>query len=280
MSLAISLGTEMERIEHFIAVGLQVVDALTARPLLVPLRVRLLTLGPLVANLDLQAKGGGRYSLVDRGAFARLWDRTTEPGRLLPRGLDLLLHEEASAEALAPHRASPRRLGLQLLETGAARPRPAPDRANAPTVRLWPGAAYAFDGGATLLRGRVRRNTAGQAPARWARVIASRGGRVLGMAQADERGEYALALRYPAGLLAPASPAASDGDVRLDVFARSAPPAHKKPFDDLSVEPAGVAAADSDPVADRPAAYDRQATVTRRLVFGRSHSGPDFDFLL
>lgn len=280
MSLALSLGPELERIEHFIAVGVQVVDALTARPLLVPLRARLLAIGPLAANLDLQPKGGGRYSLVDAGAFARLWNRTTEPGRLLPRGLDLLLREDAFDEAGAPHRASPRRLSLQLLKTAAPRPRPAPDRANAPTVRLWPGAAYAFDGGATLLRGRVRRNTAGQPPARWARIVATRGGRVLGMAQADERGEYALAIRYPAGLLAPTSPHASDGDVQLDVFARAVPPAHRMPFDDLSAEPAAVAAADTDPIADRPAAYGLQATVARRLVFGRPHSGPDFDFLL
>lgn len=280
MSLVISLGPELERIEHFIAVGLQVVDALTTRPLLVPLRVRLLAIGPLKADLDLQAKGSGRYSLVDAGAFARLWNRTTEPGRLLPRTLDLLLREESFDEATAPHRASPRRLSLDLLETAAPRPRPAPDRANAPTVRLWPGAAYAFDGGATLIRGRVRRNRAGQPPARWARIVATRAGRVLGMAQADERGEYALALRYPAGLLAPGSPSGSDGDVQIDVFARSAPPAHLKPFDDLSAEPALVAASDTDPIANRPAAYDLQASAPRRLNFGQLHSGPNFDFLL
>jgi hypothetical protein len=212
------------------------VDALTQRPLLQPLRVRLLAIGPLKADLDLQAKGSGRYSLVDAGAFARLWNRTTEPGRLLPRTLDLRLTELAPDEASAAHRASPRRLSLDLIETAAPRPRPAPERGNAPTVRLWPGPAYAFDGGATLLRGRVQRNTAGQPPARWARLIATRAGRVVGMAQADERGEYALALRYPAGLLAPTSPSASDGDVRLDVFARSTPPPHDKPFDDLSAE--------------------------------------------
>ncbi|HEY8877830.1 MAG TPA: hypothetical protein VIN03_09725 [Roseateles sp.] len=280
MSLVVSLGPELERIEHFIAVGLQVVDALTLRPLLVPLRVRLLAIGPLKADLDLQSKGGGRYSLVDAGAFARLWNRTTEPGRLLPRSLDLLLSEASSDEASAPHRASPRRLSLALVETAAPRPRPAPNRANAPTVRLWPGAAYAFDGGATLIRGRVSRNSAGQPPARWARIVATRAGRVLGMAQADERGEYALALRYPAGLLAPTSPSASDGDVRLDVFARSAPPAHAKPFDDLSAEPAAIAAADADPVTNRPAAYDLQANASPTLVFGRTHSGPTFDFLL
>ncbi len=288
--LVVTLGAEMSRVQHRLAVGVQVVDTLSGRPLLAPLHVRLLQIGPLQAELPLLSKGGGRYSLADTGAFARLWDRTTEPGRLLPRTLDLIAHEAKPGrrwhevrEGELPHRHGPRRVRLQLDETLDPRPRPAASRANTLVMRLFPGPAYPFDGGATLLRGRVQLRQPpplAPLPARWARLVATKGGRVVGATQADERGEYALLLRYPAGLLAPATPAATDGDIQLHVAARSAPPAHRQPFDDLSTELGPVAALDTDPLADMPANYDLSVTLPRTLNLGRPHSGPDYDFLL
>lgn len=291
-ALAVSLGPELARVQHRIALGVQCLDALTGRALLAPLQLRLLKIGPLQADLPLLDKGGGRYSLVDAGAFARLWNRCTEPGNELPRTLDLLLHEALpgprSSEGELPHRHGPRRVAMTLAETvpdapdPAFRPRPAASRANVLQLRVWPAAAYPFDGAGTLLRGRVRLGS-GQAdarPARWARVIASKGAALLGAAQADERGEFALLVRYPAGLLAPDTPHADDGQIDLTVAARRTPPPHAAPFDDLTAETAAVVATDTDPLADLPADYDRRVTVPHTLVFGRVHSGPDLDFLL
>jgi hypothetical protein len=280
--MLLSLGPEMSRVQSRMALGVQCLDALNGRPCLQALSVRLLSLGPLTANLELQAKGGGRFSLAFSGRFAQLWRRTTEPGRLLPRDLDLLVHEQAASEASAAHRVGPRRLSVQLALSANARPLPLAGSANTFNLRLLAGPNHPFDGGATLLRGRVRlgTNETNARAARWARLVAVKGGRLLGFAQADERGEYALLLRYPAGLLAPASPHADDGDISLTVAARRAPPAHTTPFDDLSPEPAVLAALDADPLANLPAAYNRRVTVARSLRLGASHSGPDFDFLL
>jgi hypothetical protein len=282
IALRVELGPELSQVQHRIALGVQCVEALTGRPLLAPLRLTLKTIGPLAANLPLQAKGGGRYSLVDAGAFARLWNRCTEPGRLLPRTLDLLAHEDVASEDLAPHRHGPRRVLITLASTAEARPRPAASRQNTFQLRLFPGPSYPFDGGATLLRGRVQLPDPPRAPkpARWARLVAVKAGRVVGATQADERGEYALLLRYPAGLIAPATPHVDDGAIELRVAARGAPPAHQLPFDDLAAEDVALAALDADPWANLPAGYDRRRIVARTLQLGRPHSGPDFDFLL
>jgi hypothetical protein len=161
------------------------------------------------------------------------------------------------------------------------RPRPRPSRANTLVLRLFPGPAYSFTGGGTLLRGRVQTGLADDPqPARWARLVARKGTALLGAAQADERGEYALLLRYPPGLLAPATPSPNDGRINLTVAARSDPGAHESPFDDLASEPAAVVAVDANPLANLPAGYDLRTTVQRTVVFGRVHSGPDLDFLL
>ncbi len=292
VALAVSLGPELARVQHRLALGVQCVEALTGRPLLAPLRLTLLRLGPLEAGLELQPKGGGRYSLVDTGRFAVLWNRCTEPGRTLPRGVDLLAHEGPPRvplrESEQPHQHGPRRVAMTLAETVPPapdplfRPRPLPGRDNLLTLRLFPGPNYPHAGGGTLLRGRVRlgTNEADAKPARWARLVAMKGASLLGCTQADERGEFALLLRYPAGLLAPATPHASDGQIDLHVAARRTPPAHVTAFDDLSPEPAAVVAADANPLAELPASYDRRVAVQRTLVFGRTHSGADFDFLL
>ncbi len=290
--LLVSAGPELARVGHRLAVGVQCVDALSGQPLLVPLQVRLLALGPLAAGLALQAKGEGRYSLPDAGAFARLWDRCTRLDDPLPRTLDLLVHETLPGpqahEADAPHRAGPRRVLMNLAETTPAlptpgfRPRPLPGRESTFTMRLFPGPNHGFDASATVLRGRVQLGTsaADARPARWARLVATRGSAVLGHTQADERGEYALLLRYPAGLLAPATPSPADAQIELHIAARRNPPAHSAPFDDLSAEPAAVVALEGPPLADLPTAYDRRVSVARSLVFGRINSGPAYEHLL
>jgi hypothetical protein len=290
MYLALDLGPRLSTLEHRLAIGVQCIDALTGRPAEAPLTVRIATLGPLVADLELEGKGGGRYALRDAGKLARLWDRTTQPGAPLPRAIDLRVHERSrDGEGNAPHRYLPRRVTLALTETPPPappvpgfRPRPLPAPVNGFTVRLWPGPAYPFDGGGTVVRGCVRRGANAQtAPrVRWPRVIATKGARVVGVAHGDERGEYALLVRYPAGLISPLAPAAADAQVTLTAYGRSAPPVHAAPYDDLAAEPAAVVAADADPVADLPAAYNRQVVLARTLVFGAVQRGPDFELLL
>lgn len=291
-ALLISAGPELARVQHRLAVGVQCIDALSGQPLLAPLQLRLLALGPLAAGLLLQPKGEGRYSLPDAGAFARLWDRCTRLDDPLPRTLDLLVHETlpspAATEAEAPHRAGPRRVLMSLAETEPAlptpgfRPRPRPGRESTLALRLFPGPNHGFDASATVLRGRVQLGTsaANARPARWARIVATRGSAVLGHTQADERGEYALLLRYPAGLLAPATPSPADAQIDVHIAARRNAPLHRGPFDDLSPEPASVASLDPLPLADLPAAYDRRVTVARTVVFGATNSGPAHEHLL
>ena len=276
-ALLVSLGAELSRVQHRLGVGIQLLDQLTGRALLAPLRVRLLGIGTQRRELDLQPKGNGRYSLADSGEFARLWNATTAP-----RTLDLLVHEARpgqpqAPEAELPHAHGPRRVQALLLE---ADERPAPRRENLLQLALMPGPAYPFLGGATLLRGRVQRQTAdGPQAARWARLVAFKNGRLLGSSQADERGDYALLLRYPPGLLAPATPSASDGEIELRVAARGTPPPHRLPFDDI--EPEQLAGLDApDPWAALPAAYGLRVTLPRTLSLGQSHSGPAFDFVL
>jgi hypothetical protein len=290
MYIALDLGPRLSTLEHRLAIGVHCIDALTGRSVEVPLGVRISTLGPLVADLELEGKDGGRYALRDAGKLARLWDRTTQPGALLPRSIDLHVHERShSGEATAPHRYMPRRVTLALTETPLPvppvpgfRPRPLPSPVNGFTVRLWPGPAYPFDGGGTLVRGCVRRGANAQTAqrVRWPRVIATKGARVVGVAHGDERGEYALLLRYPAGLMSPLLPAADDAQVTLTAYGRSAPPVHTAPYDDLAAELSAVVAADASPVADLPAPYNRQVAVARTLVFGAVQRGPDFELLL
>jgi hypothetical protein len=290
MHVALDLGPRLSTLGHRLAIGVQCIDALTGRPADTPLKVRIATLGPLTADFELEGKGGGRYALRDAGKLARLWDRTTQPGAVLPRTIDLRVHEASSGgEGAAPHRYMPRRVTLALTETPPPappvpgfRPRPLAAPANGFVVRLWPGPAYPFDGGGTVVRGCVRRgaNVETAPRVRWPRVIATKGARVVGVAHGDERGEYTLLVRYPAGLISPLAPAAADAQVTLTAYGRSAAPAHSVPFDDLAAEPAAVAAADADPIADLPAAYNRQVAVARTLAFGAVQRGPDFELLL
>ncbi len=296
--LVVSAGPELARVQHRLAVGVQCVDMRSGQPLLAPLQVRLLAIGPLRAELALQPKGNGRYSLPDAGAFARLWDRCTRPDDPLPRTLDLLVHEalpgslaHPATEADTAHRTGPRRVLMTLAETTPAlptpgfRPRPLPGRESTLTWRLFAGPNHGHDGSATVLRGQVQLGTsaADARPARWARLVATRGSAVLGHTQADERGEYALLLRYPAGLLAPATPSAADAQIELHIAARRSPPPHRQPFDDLSAEPAGAVSSEAPTLPELlnlPAAYDRRVQLPRTVVFGRINGGPEYQHLL
>lgn len=272
-ALAISLGAELSRVQHRLGVGLQLIDALSGRPLATTMDVSLRGIGLLPAfRLALQPKGEGRYSLADAGEFARRWTAAAAPRRL-----DLWIREAGGSEAQCLHALGPRRVQATLLEADG---RPAPRRENLLRIPLLPGPAYPFPAGATLVRGRVQRQTAnGPLPARWARLHAFKNGRLLASSQADERGDYALLLRYPPGLLAPTTPAAGDGEIELRVAARGAPPDPHEPFDDLEPEPL-VDLDLPDPWAALPAAYGLRVTLPRTLSLGRSHSGPDFDVLL
>jgi hypothetical protein len=102
---------------------------------------------------------------------------------------------------------------------------------------LFPGAAYDTSETATGMRGRVTWNKSptNEARARWVRVEAKIGGRVVGRAHGDDRGEFLLILNSEAGGLGDLpSPLAA----QVTVFGPGAPiaiPAND-PFGDLPVE--------------------------------------------
>jgi hypothetical protein len=98
--------------------------------------------------------------------------------------------------------------------------------------RLFPGAAYDVSETATGFRGRVTR---GGKPVRWTRVHASFGGKVLGRAHGDDRGEFLL-------LLGPNLANVGDLDplqVKITVLALAPPVAvdSDDPLADLKLEP-------------------------------------------
>jgi hypothetical protein len=67
---------------------------------------------------------------------------------------------------------------------------PVPVRSRLLRTWLWPGSAYPFPRGTTVVRGRVVRASG---PARWARLAAiGPTGAVAGLAHADDRGEFVL----------------------------------------------------------------------------------------
>lgn len=100
---------------------------------------------------------------------------------------------------------------------------------------LFPGAAYDVDEASTGLRGRVKWSSAASSPPlRWARVEATIGGRRVGYAHGDDRGEFLLLLGSLAGGL---------GDLpvplraRVTVFAPPAMPARTADyFSDLPID--------------------------------------------
>jgi hypothetical protein len=150
---------------------------------------------------------------------------------------------------------------------------PAQVAAASPPVRvrrpaLFPGAAYDVAHTATGIRGRVtwKQSAVNEVPARWVRVEARIGTRVVGRAHGDDRGEFLLLLRNDAaGLGDLPSPLVA----QVTVFGPAAP-LPVAPDDPLSDLPLETVAADPDEVSageKLPPGYASTAASTRAVTF-------------
>jgi len=150
---------------------------------------------------------------------------------------------------------------------------------------LFPGAAYDVAERSTGLRGRVLRGPpTNRRVARWCRVIARVGTRVVGRAHGDDRGEFLLLLQPDAGTIGTLS---SPIAVEVTVYARLAEPAPSSPdlpgldpYWDLPLEPVPALTNDVTRGLTLPASYVETATSVRTVNFPLSllKSEPPFIF--
>jgi hypothetical protein len=152
-------------------------------------------------------------------------------------------------------------------------PIPADIRVQSPPSRvrrpaLFPGAAYDVSPTATGMRGRVTwsQSVVNEVPARWVRVEAAVNGQIVGRAHGDDRGEFLLILRSPAGGLGD-QPSPLEAQVR--VFGPAAPPPipANDPLGDLPVE---TLVADPDAISageTMPPGYAANLLSTRTVTF-------------
>jgi hypothetical protein len=211
---------------HRLALGVECVDALLDRLVLTPVRAgrevversRPRPLDPSWPCLDLQRSGPARFKLGHHPPL---------PGTFVVRIDD-------ASRRFVPRRLEVHPWPLADVEDGPGRPF-VPVRSRLLRSWLWPGSAYPFPRGTTVIRGRVVRQAV---PVRWARLTAiGPTGSVAGRAHADERGEFVLVVTDPAQ-----QPLQRSVDVDLAVVAPSKAPTAEEldPFDrcaDLVVEP-------------------------------------------
>jgi hypothetical protein len=288
----------VERLRHRLALGIEVVDAVTGLAAFGPPVVELERIGPFA-----MPPGERRLPPFDRPRVARAWAGTVRrfmelaAERGVPGDWLLRLHGDPAAPLLGwdPRRDArrhvPRRLLLRpVLEAGpggvpVVTGSPAP---NARRCALWPGAAFPLAGAATAIRGRVMHDATRPMP--WARVLATVPAaetdlalaRPVGHAAADDRGDYLLVLG-PAAVAGAALPPAAQ--IRLWAFGPAAPPAADAAdgLAGLPVEDAGTAADGPLLQGERiPAAYTEPpatarppATRTVAVTLSTVLSGPD-----
>lgn len=183
-----------ERVLHRLAVALEVLDALTSRPVTAPVAVR---------------REGSRHQFIDGGRFLLLFGpgigdradlRITDATRqVVPRRFRIPLSSLADVEAADQVPPGPYIPALSRV------------------LRVWlsPGAAGLPGPGFTVIRGQVAHGTE---PVRWPRIAArGPGGVIVGRAHGDERGEFLLPVTG-SGTMPP--PVPSQITVDLLVYAR------------------------------------------------------------
>jgi len=278
-----------ERVER-LALGIEPMDAISARPLTYQLQIQhdASLLG--LPRPPIERHTSNRYALRYQPGLMTTFDlrffdqpdRFYKPEhdrrRIVPRRLrvpilsltDVETQEQAEADAANTNVKDFRR------------------RIRRPT--FFPGAAYDFNG-TTSLRGRVTRGGGGN-PMRWARVVATLEGTsvIVGRAHGDDRGEFLLLINA-AVTTGSATPKPLNIDVT--VLGPAAAPTPSSPdlpkLDPLWDLPLEILAAPGvdDPVAtgvqppDQPPAQNYTATVTRTVEFtlGKCLSGIE-DFVI
>ncbi|MFF7933688.1 hypothetical protein [Streptomyces sp. NPDC007940] len=171
---------------HRLALGVEVVDAVTGRVVDVPVQVarevpRALRRRQPVVALPLEASGTGRYRLRH--------DLRHGP----PPPQPLVVRVDDPRRRFVPRRLAVPLWTLPEIEAAETAGGHVPVRARLLRPRLLPGSAYALPHGTTGLRGQVHH--IGR-PLPWARVEARIGPdgdeQVVGRAHGDERGEFLL----------------------------------------------------------------------------------------
>lgn len=176
----------------------------------------------------------------------------------------------------------PRRLRIPILALTEAENNPPRSRVRRPV--LFPGAAYDITSDITGLRGRVLR---GGQPMRWARVEARLpgGGRLVGRAHGDDRGEFLLLIGSEASPVGDLNPPLQ---IEVTVLGPTVPPVPPisvrpeiDPLWDLPLEQTALPG-DPDPVSageNQPANYTASTMQSVDLAFGRILSGPIFTIM-
>lgn len=288
--------TEVARVGHRLAMGVQCFDALTQRPL-EPLGgpdvvAELRAVGTRAHLQRLEPHTQARHALRHEGRYARLLARAVELADSTSHELYLYgtRHRQAGDYSTDndPRRFVPRRLACTpVLAAGL----PPATTANARQAWLWPGAAYLLPGRTTALRGRIRRDQGGglQAPVPWARVVATRPGAgdpdfatetALAWAHGDDRGEFLLVL----GNAAASGAAALPPQVSVHVWVFLPPPLPAfDPADPLASLPLedGGTEVDSELLRGRtvPAGYAPQAVRAASLPLGEVHTLAEAELL-
>ncbi len=214
---------------HRLALAVETVDAVTARPVRVrtgrevPPRLRPPGADASWPCLDLESNGRGRAVLrhgwsVPGAVTVRLVDPAR---RFVPRRVRVPLWTLAEVEAVE---APPPAAGSYV-----------PTRSRLLRPWLLPGAGYPLPRGTTAVRGRL---TLGGAPVRWARVVARGPGNArVGWGHGDERGEFVVVVAGT-GTLAPPAPSTMGVSLTFTAPPQSVPtgPPPADDYTDLVVE--------------------------------------------
>ncbi len=260
--LGIEDTTDVSRVSHRLALGIQWLDALTGAPVAGDWVNDLEAIGTRRALWRFERHAQARQAVRHAGRLAKVLrlaaaDKVATPpvdvaddptnfvvrafARRDPRHADYRTDND-------PRQYVPRRLSLTPVQSGGV---PPSSLANIRTAWLWPGATYPLAANASAIRGCIRRGAslASALPAAWARVVVTRPGAgvadfasetPLAWAHGDDRGEFLVVLgtqAVPGGVILPATMA-----LRLWVFL--APAVTLDAADPLASLPLEVAGSD------------------------------------
>jgi hypothetical protein len=278
----------VETIER-LALGIEPMDALHARPLSYELQVEHEASLAGLRRPPVERHTSNRYALryqpgvttpLDLRFFdlsERVYSPEHDRRRIVPRRLRIPILSLADVET------------QELTEAQAANKNAKDFKRRVRRPVFFPGAAYDFTATATGLRGRVIRD--GQ-PMRWARVVATLASTsvVVGRAHGDDRGEFLLLINS-----AVTTGGATPKPLRIDVSVvgpatAPAPPVPDTekldplwdlPLEILAAPGINDAVATGEQLPDQPPAQNYTATITRTVEFtlGKCLSGLE-DFVI
>lgn len=184
--MTIQTGIGPATVLHQLALGVECFDAVTGSP--VRSRIRVGREVPVPAH-RLAAQSGWPCEDLETSSLGRFKLRYASS---IPSALTLRMDD--LHRVYVPRRFSVLLWPLAAVSATAAGPY-IPVSSRLLRVWLWPGSAYAFPRGTTLVRGRVVNHGV---PVRWARITAmGPTGTVAGQAHADDRGEFLMVVTNP-----------------------------------------------------------------------------------